>query len=84
MKHSRPETEEVALQQCQSLTNIEEMAVLFRMKETEVGPQPGDPQQMIGKLSANEQERKACGVSGHFNTNSALTLAMENQHLCSN
>lgn len=71
VKQIRLETEEMAVQQCQSLTNIQEMAVLFRMKETELRSELDDAQQMIQKLSANEQERKSCGVSGQFNSGSA-------------
>lgn len=66
VKQIRLETEEMAVQQSQSLTNIQEMAVLFRMKETELRTQLDDAQQMIQKLSANEQERKSCGVSGQL------------------
>ncbi|KAG0556184.1 hypothetical protein KC19_11G032900 [Ceratodon purpureus] len=66
VKQIRLETEEMAVQQSQSLTNIQEMAVLFRMKETELRTQLDDAQQMIQKLSASQQERKSCGVSGQL------------------
>lgn len=58
----------MAVQQSQSLTNIQEMAVLFRMKETELRTQLDDAQQMIENLSAKEQERKSCGGSAQFNS----------------
>jgi len=68
VKQIRLETEEMAVQQSQSLTNIQEMAVLFRMKETELRTQLDDAQQMIEKLSAKEEERKSWQLSSAPNS----------------
>ena len=70
VKQIRLETEEMAVQQSQSLTNIQEMAVLFRMKETELRSQLEDAEEMIRKLSANEAERRSCGASGQLGSGS--------------
>lgn len=57
VKQIRLETEEMAVQQSQSLTNIQEMAVLWRMKETELREQLEAAHLTIEKLSGRGREQ---------------------------
>lgn len=57
VKQIRLETEEMAVQQSQSLTNIQEMAVLWRMKETELREQLQAAHLTIEKLSGRGPEQ---------------------------